>query len=202
MGAGFGVGQGVVVQIEVEAAVGCDGGQPVVGEQAAQFALRGPHGAVERVVGVIQVVGPVGGDEAAAIEGGVVCHEWQVAHQWLELLPNFVESGSVTGVVGGDVVYCNVVVEVVVGVGLDEAVPLIHYLPVPDEYQPHAAHARPQPVGRFKIYCYKIVHYETCSDVIVVKIEMASSTLSTSSMSNDRLPLMSRMWHRRGFSCR
>ena len=134
VGAGFGIGQGVVVPVEVEAAVGRDGGQSVVGEQAVQFALRGPHGAVERVVGVIQVVGPVGGDEAAAIEGGVVCHEWQVAHQWLELFPHFVESGSISGVVGGDVVYCNVVGEVVVGVGFDEAVPLIHYLPVPHEY--------------------------------------------------------------------
>lgn len=105
VGAGFGVGQGVVVQIEVEAAVGCDGGQPVVGEQAAQFALRGPHGAVERVVGVIQVVGPVGGDEAAAIEWGVVCHEWQVAHQWLELLPHFVECGRVLRVLARQPVY-------------------------------------------------------------------------------------------------
>lgn len=105
MGAGFGVGQGVVVQIEVEAAVGCDGGQPVVGEQAAQLAVRGLQGAVERVIGVIQVVGTVGGDEAAAIEWGVVCHEWKVAHQWLELLPHFVECGSVLRVFARQPVY-------------------------------------------------------------------------------------------------
>lgn len=105
MGAGFGIGQGVVVQVEVVAAVGRDGVQLVVGQQAAQFAVRGLQGAVERVIGVIQVVGTVGGDEAAAVEWGIVCHEWQVAHQWLELLPHFVECGSVLRVFARQPVY-------------------------------------------------------------------------------------------------
>lgn len=143
--------------------------QLVVGQQAAQLAARGLQGAVEGVIGVVQVVGTVGGDEAAAVEGGVVRHEWQVAHQWLESLPHFVECGRVLGVLARQSVYGGVIGEVVVGVGLYEAVSLIYYLPVPDEYKADAAHARPHIVGGLKVYCYEIVH--------VMKLEVMLSLL-------------------------
>ena len=71
-----------------------------------------------------------------------------------------------------------------------------------DKYKSYAAYARAHTVGCFKVDCYKVAYHDASNEVIVVNIEMASSTLSTWSMSSDRFPLMSRMWHRRGFCCR
>ena len=56
VGARLGVGQGVVVMREVETAAGGHGGEPVVGQRAAEETPRGAAGAAEHVAGIGETV--------------------------------------------------------------------------------------------------------------------------------------------------
>lgn len=73
-GAGFGVGQGVVVVVQDKAAVCRDGAEPVVGE-AFELLPGFLEGAVEFVVGVVHLVHPVAGFEAVLVKCFVVGYQ-------------------------------------------------------------------------------------------------------------------------------
>ena len=76
MGAGFGVGQGVMVVAQVEAAVGGDGVQLVVG-QMGQEPAGSLQGVEKHVVGVGHLIGAEHCLEARLVEAAVVRHQRQ-----------------------------------------------------------------------------------------------------------------------------
>ena len=70
-GAGFGIGEGVVVVLHAEAAGLGDGLELVVG-QAGELAARGAKGVVEIIVGIVHPIHAKDGLEAAFVEGLVM----------------------------------------------------------------------------------------------------------------------------------
>ena len=76
VGAGLGVGEGVVVGVERETEVGRDGVEFVVG-QVGEVSPCEAEGAVEWIVGVGHVVDFVNRPQAAFVEGAVVCDQGQ-----------------------------------------------------------------------------------------------------------------------------
>ena len=81
MRAGFGVGEGVVMVLKIEAAGGGDSLKLVVGESAAEVAPRGGKSIEELVVRVIHLVDPEDGLEATFVEAAVVCDQWEALHK-------------------------------------------------------------------------------------------------------------------------
>ena len=75
-GAGFGIGEGVVVVLHAEAAGGGDGLELVVG-QTGELAAGDTKGVEELIVGIVHPIDAEDGLEAALVEGSVVGHKGQ-----------------------------------------------------------------------------------------------------------------------------
>lgn len=133
MGAGFCVGEGVVVVFEDVAAGGGDGVELVVGEAAAEVASGGGEGVVELVVGVVHLVDSEDGFEAAFVETAVVGDEREAFDLVLNLLPDYGEDRGVFGVFFGEAVDLLAEPLVVFGLGVDEAVEGVYDLSVTDD---------------------------------------------------------------------
>ena len=115
--AGLGVGEGVVVVLEVEAAGGGDGVELVVPE-VGELASRGTQGVEEDVARVVHLVGSEDGAQASLVEGAVVSHQWQPFNHWLNQRPHIGEDGCVVGIVAAQSVYPAAPVVVIVRLGL------------------------------------------------------------------------------------
>ena len=159
-GAGFGVGQGVVMVVQDKAAVCRDCAEPVVGE-AFELLPGFLEGAVEFVVGVVHPVHPVAGFEAVLVKCFVVGYQWQSFYEGFYLAPHMREYRGVGGLFVSDAVYHNVSVAVVLGLGAHQAVKGLCDLCIAYYHNPNAADAGTLFVGCFKIYCCKIYHLPT-----------------------------------------
>ena len=98
MRAGFGVGEGVVMILQVEAAGSGDRLKLVVGESAAEVAPGGSQRVEELVVRVIHLVDPEDGLEATFVEAAVVCDQWEALNQRGDLFPDMGKYRSIPGV--------------------------------------------------------------------------------------------------------
>ncbi len=98
MRAGFGVGEGVVMVLKVEAAGGRDSLKLVVGESAAEVAPGGGKSVEELVVRVIHLVDLEGGLETAFVEAAVVGDQREALNQRGDLFPDMGEYRSIPGV--------------------------------------------------------------------------------------------------------
>ena len=87
MGAGFGVGQGVVMILEVVAACCGDSLELMVWQPMAEMTPRGGAGVVERIVRIVHLVDLEDLFQTSFVEGTVVRHERQAFYHWLNLLP-------------------------------------------------------------------------------------------------------------------
>ena len=158
LGAGFGVGEGVVVVFHRTAAGGGHGMQLVVGQTAAEMAAGGPAGAEERIVGVVHLIDAEHGLEAALVEGTVVRHERQPFDQWLDLSPHDGEHGGIVRVLVRETVYLLAEPGVVVRLGLDERIERVGDDAAAHHHHTHAANAAALPVGGLEVYGGKVGH--------------------------------------------
>ena len=161
-GAGFGVGEGVVVVGEVVAAGGGDGLELVVGKAAAEVAAGGGQGGEELIVRAVHPAHAMDGLQAAFIETRVVRHEGQAFDHLHNLLPHLREYRRVLGVIGTKPVHPHTEPLVILRLGVNQRVERIHDLPSPHDYHTHAAHAAGLLVRRLEIYCCEISHI--CKD--------------------------------------
>ena len=159
-GAGFGVGQGVVVVVQYKAAVCRDGAEAVIG-QAFELLPGFLEGAVEFVVGVIHPVHPVAGFEAVFVKCFVVGYQGQSFYEGFYLAPYVREYGGVGCLFVSYAVNHYVSVTVVLGLGAHQTVKGLSYLCIAYYHNPNAADAGALFVGCFKIYCCKIYHLTT-----------------------------------------
>ena len=136
-GAGFCVGQGVMVVAEVVAAGGGHRLQLMVGESAAEVPSGGAQGVVEDVVGVVHLIDAEHRFEAAFVEPGVVCNEGESFYQRGDLLPHIGEHRRVLGVAGAQSVYSLAEPLVVFRLRMDERVEPLGDLPVAHHHNPH-----------------------------------------------------------------
>ena len=158
LGAGFGVGEGVVVVFHRTTAGGGHGVQLVVGQAAAEVAARSPAGAKELVVGVVHLIDAEHGPEAAFVKGTVVRHERQPFNQRLDLSPHDGEYGRVVGVLVREAVHALAKPCVVVRLGLDERIERVGDDAAAHHHHTHAAYAAALPVGGLEVYGCKVGH--------------------------------------------
>lgn len=74
-GAGFGIGQSVVMVRQVETAGGRDGVQLMIGQLRAERPPRSPAGTVEPIAGIRHAVKFEDGAQAPFVEGRIVGHK-------------------------------------------------------------------------------------------------------------------------------
>ena len=89
----FGIGEGVVVMLQMIAAGRSNGVQLVVGEVLPKMVAGGVTGAVELVVGIVHLINIEYRPQAAFVKRAVVCHQRQTLDQRLDLLPHLREQG-------------------------------------------------------------------------------------------------------------
>ena len=107
---------------------------------------------MELVVGVVHLIHPECGFQAALVERLVVCHQGQAFDERLNPLPHFGENRSVLRISGTKAVYLTTPVVGVLRFGLDEGLELIHYLPTAHDHHANRANRRALVVGSLKIY--------------------------------------------------
>lgn len=158
LGAGLGVGQGVVVVFHTIAAGTGNGVQLVVGELPSEMPPRGPAGAVESVVGIVHLIDTEGRPQAPLVERAVVGHQGQSGDERLHLPPHVGERGGGVGVFVPQAVHLAAEPAVVVGLGVDERVECVGNHAAAHHHHSHAAHAAGVSVGGLEIYCCKGGH--------------------------------------------
>ena len=158
MRTGLGIGQGVMMVRQVEAACRCNRLQLMIWEAVAETAPRGGEGVVEAIVRIIHLIHLERGFQATFVETAVVCHKRQPLDKGGYLLPNIGEYRCSVGILGPQSVHPLAEPLVIFGLRMYEAVERIHYLSATHDHDPHAAHAGRLLVGRFEIYCCEICH--------------------------------------------
>ena len=155
-GAGFGVGEGVVVVFHVVAAGGCGEVELVAGQ--AQAAARGGKRAVEFITGIFHVVFGKYRFQTALVKGAVVGHERQPFDAGRYLIPDFGKQGLVVGVFARKSVNARCPVIIIIRRRLDETVIPADYLSSAHNHYTHAADAGALAIGCLKIYSCEILH--------------------------------------------
>lgn len=157
-GAGFGVGEGMVMLLQVIAACCCDRGQSVVGERPAEGAARGAAGTVERITGIGQSVQVESGFQAPFVERAVVRYQRQTLDKGRYFPPYFREVRGLYGIVIAEAVDAGAEFGVVVRARTYQPICLVAYLSAAHDHQADTAYARPLPVGRLEVYGCKVFH--------------------------------------------
>ena len=85
-------------------------------------------------------------------------HKGQPLYQWFYLMPHRREHLSVVGVLMAEAMHLLAEPTVVVWFRLDKAVERVRHHAAAHHHHTDAAHARPLPVGRLKIYRRKVIH--------------------------------------------
>ena len=158
VGTGFGIGEGVVVVFQIEAAGFGHGMQLVVGQLVAEVPPRCAAGATEPIAGILHLVGLENRFQTALVERTIVCHEGQSGHQRFHLPPHFRKRGGVVGVFGPQTVHFLAEPRVVVRYGMNEAVEGVGDDAVAHHHHADAAHAAALSVGGLEINGCEVFH--------------------------------------------
>lgn len=158
MRTGLGVGQGVMMVRQVEAACCGNRLQLMIWEAVAETAPRGGEGVVEAIVRIIHLIHLERGFQATFVETAVVCHKRQPLDKGGYLLPNIGEYRCPVGILRTEPVHPPAEPLVVFRLRMYQAVVGIDNLPSADDDNPHAAYAGGLLVRRFEIYGCKICH--------------------------------------------
>ena len=140
-GAGFSIGEGVVVIEEGVTAGGSHSVELVVGKALAEVPAGGSQGIQEAIAGIVEAVGPKDGFEAAFIEAGVVRHKWVIFQQRMDLLPDLREHRRVLRIFRSQTVHLAAEPLVVFRLRMDETVERIDDDVIADNDHANAAHA-------------------------------------------------------------
>lgn len=110
------------------------------------------------IVGVVHLIDPEDGLEAAFIKAGVVRHNRVVLYEGLDVRPDIREDRCMIGVLRTEAV--NLLAEplIVLWLRMNEAVVGIHYHSTPDDYRTNATYAGGAFVRRLEINSQKGIH--------------------------------------------
>ena len=158
VGAGLGVGEGVVVMFQIEAARFRHCVQLVVGQLFPEVPACGAAGAAKPVAGIFHLVGLEHGFEATLVEGAVVCHEGQSGDARGDLFPHFRKGRCTFGIFSREAVHLLAEPCVVVGHRMDEAVEGVGDDAVAHDHHADAAHAAALSVGGLKVDGCEVFH--------------------------------------------
>ena len=167
-GAGFGIGEGVVVIEEGVTAGGSHSVELVVGKALAEVPAGGGKCVQEAIAGIVEAVGAEDGFKAAFVEAGVMGYERDVNRKTIRfkrgqdavfyLVPYIREEWGIIGIIGAQAVDLLAEPGVVVRVRMDEAVEGVYNFPIAHDDHTHGAYAAGAAVGRFKVYDDSVVH--------------------------------------------
>ena len=155
---GLGIGQGMVMMLQIEAAGRGDRMQLVVGQPLSEDAARGPAGAQKTVSGIGHAVEVENGPQAPLVEGRVVRDERKPLDARRHLPPDLLEIGRILRIGGRQSVNRRRETAVIVRARVDQAVEGIANLTAAHDDHTDRADARPAAVGRFEIDGCKIGH--------------------------------------------
>ena len=110
----------------------------------------------ELVLGIIHLIGAEDGAKAAFVKGAVMGYQREAFDQRLNLCPHIGENWGIVGVSTAQAMHLSAPVVIIVGLGLDERVELVHNLPVTDNDHSNGAYRRTIIVGGLEIYSCKI----------------------------------------------
>ena len=139
-GAGFGVGQSVVMVLEVVTATLGDEVEIVVARRPNATGLL--QRTIELVVGVCHPVAAEDGFEAVLVEGFVVGNEWETYETRGNACPDPREDVGITGVVFRQTMYLRTPEIVILRLGFDERIERILHLTIAHDNDTHGADAR------------------------------------------------------------
>ena len=143
--ASLGIGQGVVMVLQVVAAAGSDDVEIVMAARP-DFA-RSDAGAIELIIGIIHLINAEDGFQTVLVEGFVMSHKRQAAlavhavdafdavllEQGFHLFPHEREDGRILGVFGAKPMHLSTPVVVIFWLGLDEGIKSIDNLSVAND---------------------------------------------------------------------
>ena len=158
MGAGLGIGQGVMVALQVIAAGGRDGLELVVGQRVTEVAPGDSKRIEEPVVGIIHLIDAKRSPEAAFVEAGVVRHQRQALDYRINFLPHIRKNRGVVGVPGAEAMYTPAEPAVVLRFRMHQAVESVRHFPISNDHDTHAADAAGLLVGSFEVDGGEIIH--------------------------------------------
>ena len=168
-GAGFRIGQGVVMALQVVSTGSGNGLQLVVGQRMPELPAGNGECVVETVVGIVHLIDPEHRLQASFVETDVVGDERNRRNQvssvfkrqlireehffqtLLQQLPHFWEHRRLVSILLAQPVYPLAEIAVEVGFRLNEAVERIGHLPIAHHDHSHRADARRHLVGRLKV---------------------------------------------------
>lgn len=155
--AGFGIGESMVMVLQVVAAVGGYGVQLVVWKMWKD-AARGAERVVEHVVGIVHLIDSEHCFQASLVERTIVCHERKVLNEWFYLCPHLWKDWCFAGVGTAKTVHSGAPVVVIVWLWLDERVERVCYLAIADDDDANRADRRTAAVGCLEVNCCKVEH--------------------------------------------
>ena len=158
MGAGLGIGEGVVMVFEAVAAGSRNGMQLVVWQALPEMATRSAAGAKELVIRIIHLIGLKNGLEATLVERAVVGHKWEPSDARGNLSPNVGEERRGVGIGVTEAMHLLAEPRVVVGRGADEAVEGVGDEAAAHHHHTHTAHTAALSVSGLKVDSCKVVH--------------------------------------------
>ena len=159
MGAGLGVGQGVVVLPEVEAAGGGDGLELMVRELAAEVAPGSRQRVTELIIGIIHLIDAMDRPQTALVEARIVRHQRQALKQRRDLLPDIRKHGRAIRIAGPQPMHALAEPLVILRLRMDERIERIHHFPAPHHDHAHAADAAGLLVRRLEVYGCEVRHF-------------------------------------------
>ena len=158
MGAGFGVGEGVVVAGEGVAAGGGDGLELEVWKGTAKMPFGGGQGVVKAVFWIIHLIHAMYGFETALVKSCIVGNQRKTLDQWFNLFPYFWENRRIFSVLRAQSMNLLAIPLIVFRLRVNQTIESIGNLAVTHNNNPHAAYAGGALIGGLEVYSCKVFH--------------------------------------------
>lgn len=159
MGAGLGIGQGVVMGLQVESAGRSDGMELMVGQPRPEMTARRAAGAIKPVARPWHVVEVERRPQTPLVERRIVRHQGQPPDAGRHFAPYLLELGRLVGIGAAQTVDRRSERAVVIRTRADEAVERIDLPAAAHDDHAYRTDARPVAVGRLEVDRCEVGHH-------------------------------------------
>ena len=140
-------------------ATGSGHGLKLMVGQITECTAGGGKCVIKLVVRIVHLIDAENGFQTAFIKWFVVSHERQPFYQWFYLRPHLREYRGIIRILTAKAMHLTAPVIIIVRLRLDERVKRIYNLTIAHNDDTYRAYAAALIVGRFEVYCCKIMHF-------------------------------------------